>query len=194
MKEKFVVCLPPPQNSKLSNCAMSAKKCIKKFDAQAESLFISKTYYFLTFLLPSMWDCINCLLPEMQSMVVIFIYIYNLYIWYTLQHQLNICSHILSTFTKHMLSMLLKKENWFKCRDIFWVTTINSYILITFRFVWVVILPGKIWFWSLMRNKKLVKNTFCFAGKDFCIASAKPKCKCCSHYTSFKVKTNITIN
>ena len=68
--------------------------------------------------------------------------------WYMLPPHLHI--------TKHMLSELLKKENWFKCRDISWIIVIISHILITFTFVWVVILPGEIRFWSLLGNKELL--------------------------------------
>ena len=132
--------LTSSQNPKLSNfrstlCSVS-KKCIKKFDACAESLLLSKTYWFLTFLLPSMWGCINYLLKNLDI-------IYNM-----LPPHLHI--------TKHMLSELLKKENWFKCRDISWIIVIISHILITFTFVWVVILPGEIRFWSLLGNKELL--------------------------------------
>ena len=68
--------------------------------------------------------------------------------WYMLPPHLHI--------TKHMLSELLKKENWFKCRDISWIIVIISHILITFTFVWVVILPGEIRFWSLLGSKELL--------------------------------------
>lgn len=130
--------LTSSQNPKLSNfrstlCSVS-KEMYQKVWCMCR--VTAKTYWFLTFLLPSMWGCINYLLKNLDI-------IYNM-----LPPHLHI--------TKHMLSELLKKENWFKCRDISWIIVIISHILITFTFVWVVILPGEIRFWSLLGNKELL--------------------------------------